>query len=82
MYGKQTIAYMATVLWDSIHKNLKELNAFNFSIKQLKHYFLTKHQSQTVLSSLPDFKSLLLSDSHILKKQETSKAEKFISLLV
>ena len=38
--GKQTIAYMATVLWDSIPVNLKEFNVFNFS-KQLKLYLLS-----------------------------------------
>ena len=45
--GKQTIAYMATVLWDSIPANLKELNVFNFS-KQLKLYLLSEHQSVTL----------------------------------
>ena len=36
--GKQTIAYMATVLWDSISANLKDLNVFNFS-KKIKTIF-------------------------------------------
>ena len=45
--GKQTIAYMATVLWDSIPANLKELNVFDFS-KQLKLYLLSKQQSATL----------------------------------
>ena len=45
--GKQTIAYMATVLWDSIPANFKELNVYNFS-KQLKLYLLSEQQSVTL----------------------------------
>ena len=44
--GKQTIAYMANVLWDSIPANSKDLNVFNFS-KSLKLYLLPEQQSVT-----------------------------------
>ena len=43
---KQTIAYVATALWDSIPANLKDLNVFNFS-KKLKQYLLSEQQSVT-----------------------------------
>ena len=45
--GKQTVAFAASVLWDSIPVDLKSLNVFNFS-KKLKHYLLSEQHSETL----------------------------------
>ena len=45
--NNSNIACMATVLWDSIPANLKELNVFNFS-KQLKLYLQSEQQYVTL----------------------------------
>ena len=45
--GKQTVQYAASVAWDKIPKNLKELNVFQFS-KQLKLYLLSKQHSSNI----------------------------------
>ena len=46
--GKQTIQYAASIAWDKIPKNLKELlNVFQFS-KQLQLYLLSKQCSSNI----------------------------------
>ena len=45
--GKQTVAFAASVLWDDIPVDLKNLNAFKFS-KKLKHYLLSEQHSETM----------------------------------
>ena len=44
---KQTVAFSASVLWDDIPVDLKNLNAFQFS-KKLKHYLLSEQHSKTL----------------------------------
>ena len=45
--GKQTVAFSASVLWDDIPVDLKNLNAFKFA-KKLKHYLLSEQHSETL----------------------------------
>ena len=45
--GKQTVAFSASVLWDDIPVDLKNLNASQFS-KKLKHYLLSEQHSKTL----------------------------------
>ena len=45
--GKQTVAFAASVLWDDIPVDLKNLNAFKFS-KKIKHYLLSEQRSETL----------------------------------
>ena len=45
--GKQTVAFSASVLWDNIPVDLKNLNVFKFS-KKLKHYLLSEQHSETL----------------------------------
>ena len=45
--GKQTVAFAASVLWDNIPVDLKNLNVFNFS-KKLKLYLLSEQNYETV----------------------------------
>ena len=44
--GKQTVAFAATVLWDDIPGDLKNLNVFNFS-KKLKLFLVSEQYSET-----------------------------------
>ena len=45
--GKQTVAFAASVLWDNIPVDLKNLNVFKFS-KKLKLHLLSEQHSETV----------------------------------
>ena len=45
--GKQKVAFSASVIWDDIPVDLKNLNAFKFS-KKLKHYLLSEQHSETL----------------------------------
>ena len=45
--GKQTVAFAATVLWDDIPVDLKNLNVLKFS-KKLKLYLLSEQHSETL----------------------------------
>ena len=45
--GKQTVAFSASVLWDDIPVDLKNLNAFKFA-KKLNHYLLSEQHSETL----------------------------------
>ena len=45
--GKQTVAFAASVLWNDIPVDFKNLNAFNFS-KKIKYYLLSEQHSETL----------------------------------
>ena len=45
--GKQTVAFAASLLWDDIPVDLKNLNAFKF-LKKLKLYLLSENHSKTL----------------------------------
>ena len=45
--GKQTVAFAASVLWDDIPVDLRNLNAFKLS-KKLKLYLLSEQHSKTL----------------------------------
>ena len=45
--GKQTVTFAASVLWDNIPVDLKNLNVFNFS-KEFKHYLLSELSSEAL----------------------------------
>lgn len=45
--GKQTLTFAASVLWDNIPVDFKNLNVFNFS-KKFKHYLLSELSSEAL----------------------------------
>ena len=49
--GKQTIAYTATILWENIPTDLKDLNTFNF-LKHLKLYLLSEQLDILKISNI------------------------------